>query len=92
MGELKYKYKRSSLVQGGLEIPVKVIVQWEDEKTLEILKRQTEEVSYPFGETEKYQDLSKDILKCLLLEWILQNMVRYFVTHIQIQADKRHPI
>ena len=28
----------------------------------------------------------------LLLEWILQNMVRHFVTHKQQQADKRHPI
>ena len=28
----------------------------------------------------------------LLLEWILQNMVRKFVTHKQVQADKRHPI
>ena len=27
----------------------------------------------------------------LLLEWILQNMVRHFVTHKQVQADKRHP-
>ena len=30
--------------------------------------------------------------KGLLLEWILQNMVRHFVTHKQVQADKRHPI
>ena len=28
----------------------------------------------------------------LLLEWILQNMVRHFVTHKQVQADKRHSI
>ena len=28
----------------------------------------------------------------LLLEWILQNMVRHFVTHKQVQADKWHPI
>ena len=28
----------------------------------------------------------------LLLEWILQNMVREFVTHEQVQADKRLPI
>ena len=28
----------------------------------------------------------------LWLEWILQNMVRHFVTHKQVQADKRHPI
>ena len=28
----------------------------------------------------------------LLLEWLLQNMLRHFVTHKQVQADKRHPI
>ena len=28
----------------------------------------------------------------LLLEWILQNMVRHFVRHKQVQADKRHPL
>ena len=28
----------------------------------------------------------------LLLEWILQNMVRHFVTHKQVQVDKRHSI
>ena len=28
----------------------------------------------------------------LLLEWILQNMVRHFVTHKQVQAHKGHPI
>jgi len=29
---------------------------------LEILKRKTEEVSYPLRETEEYQDQSKDLL------------------------------
>ena len=28
----------------------------------------------------------------LLLEWILQNMVRHFVTHKQVQAHKQHPV
>ena len=32
------------------------------------------------------------IFKEFLLEWILQNMARHFVTHKQIQADKLHPI
>ena len=32
------------------------------------------------------------ILAWFLLEWILQNMLRHFVTHKQVQADKRHPI
>ena len=31
-------------------------------------------------------------LSSLLLEWIFQNMVRHFVTHKQVRADKRHPI
>ena len=53
MGEVKsIKYKRSPLVQGGLEIPLQVSVQWESEWALEILKRKTEEVSYPLGERE----------------------------------------
>ena len=54
------KYKRSPLVQGGLEIPVAVNVHWQD-KRLWKSKRKTEEVSYPLGETEHYQ--SKEILK-----------------------------
>mgnify|MGYP007058674398 CR=1 FL=1 len=32
------------------------------------------------------------VLERLLLEWILHNMVRHFVTHKQVQAGKRHPI
>ena len=40
--------------------------------------------------------ISRDPFLCtklrLLLEWILQNMVRHFVTHKQVHADKRHPI
>ena len=35
---------------------------------------------------------SGHILLRLLLEWILQNMVRHFVTHKQLQAGKRQPI
>ena len=33
-------------------------VHWEDERSLDILKRKTE-VSYPLGETEGYQDQSR---------------------------------
>ena len=29
---------------------------------MEILRRKTEEVSYPLGETDQYEDQSKDIL------------------------------
>ena len=35
---------------------------------------------------------SAHLPKWLLLEWILQNMVRHFMTHKQVQADKRQPI
>ena len=58
MGQIvkSLKYKRSPLVQGGLEIPAEVTAHWEDELALEILKRKTEEVSYPLGEAEEYKD------------------------------------
>ena len=35
---------------------------WEDERAMGILRRKTEEVSYPIGETDQYEDQSKDIL------------------------------
>ena len=40
------------LVQGGLEIPIKVTVQWEDEQAREIL-RKTEEVGYHLREMDQ---------------------------------------
>ena len=46
------KCKLSPLVQSGLEIPIKVTVQWEDERPMDILRMKTEEVSYPLGETD----------------------------------------
>ena len=61
------------MIQGGLEIPVEVTVHWEDEQVLEILKRKTEEVSYSLGETEEYQDQSKDILNSILIEDVLSD-------------------
>ena len=42
------KCKLSPLVPGGLEIPIKVNVQWEGEGAMEILRRKTEEV-FPQG-------------------------------------------
>ena len=69
MGEVKsIKYKPSPLVQGGLEIPMEVTVQWEDEQAMEILRRKTEEVNYPLGEMDQYEDKSKDILNPILKE------------------------
>ena len=47
---------QTSLVQGGLEIPIKVTVQWEDERAMEILRRKTEEVSYHLREMDQYED------------------------------------
>jgi len=38
---------------------------------LEILKRKTEEESYPLGETKDYQDESKNILNSILKEEVL---------------------
>ena len=54
------KAKRSPLIQGGLEIPIKVVVQWSDSRNLSLLKQRTEQVSYPI-ETD-YTDDSKSIL------------------------------
>ena len=56
------KYKRSPLVQGGLEIPIAVTVKWDDKNAVEILRKKVEEVSYPLGEDDRYTDESKDIL------------------------------
>ena len=47
---------QTSLVQGGLEIPIKVTVQWEDERAREILRRKTEEFSYHLREMDRYED------------------------------------
>ena len=35
---------------------------------MEILRRKTEEVSYPLGETDQYEDQSKDILNSIFKE------------------------
>ena len=56
---LTAKAKRSPLIQGGLEIPIKVNVQWTDSRNLAVLKQRTE-VSYPIG--TDYTDDSKSIL------------------------------
>ena len=46
---------------------VKVTVQWEDERAVEILRR-TEEVSYPLREMDQYVDQLKDTLNSILQE------------------------
>jgi len=47
---------QTSQVQGSLEIPIKVTVQWEDERAMEILRRKTEEISYHLREMDQYED------------------------------------
>ena len=54
------KPKLSPLVQGGLEIPMKVTVTWAKVKKLSILVAKVEEIEYPI--TEEYTDYSQDIL------------------------------
>ena len=51
-------YNRSPLVQSGLEIPVEITLHWEDERALEILKRETE-VSYSLGETRVSRSIKR---------------------------------
>ena len=60
------KYKPSPLVQGGLEIPIAVTVKWDDKNAIDILRKKVEEVSYPFGEDDRYTDESNDILNLIL--------------------------
>lgn len=54
------KAKLSPLVQGGLEIPVFVKVEWENEINLERLKTKVASLAYSLE--EDYVDESKDIL------------------------------
>ena len=37
-----------------------------NERAMEILRRKTKEASYPLGETDQYEDQSKDILNLIL--------------------------
>ena len=53
--QLTAKAKRSPLIQGGLEIPIKVNVQWTHSRNLAVLKQRTEKVSYPI-ETDYTDD------------------------------------
>ena len=58
------KPKASPLVQGGLEIIMRLKVQWNDEKKLNIFKAKINEVAYPIN--EEYVDDAKNILNELL--------------------------
>ena len=52
------RYKPSPLFQGGLEIPIKVFVQWYNISGIKILQEQVERVGYP-PDGENYTDDSK---------------------------------
>ena len=58
--------KNSPLVQGGLEIPVIIKVEWENEIKLQRLKKKVANLSYSLE--EDYVDESKDILEEILKE------------------------
>ena len=60
------KYKPSPLVQGGLEIPIAVTVKWDDKNAIDIFRKEVEELSYPLGEDDRYNDESKAILNLIL--------------------------
>jgi hypothetical protein len=50
----------SPLIQGGLEIPIKLTVKWDSSECMEILKEKVKKVEYPIA--REYKDSSKDIL------------------------------
>ena len=62
----KEKPMASPLVQGGLEIPIKVSVAWNEPEILSILVAKVKEVEYPL--TGEYVDNSKNILQELGIE------------------------
>ena len=57
------KEKPSPLVQGGLEIIIKMKVTWESQEKLTILSAKMAEIAYPVD--ADYKDDSKEILKVL---------------------------
>ena len=62
----KEKPMASPLVQGGLEIPIKVSVTWDEPEKLSILVAKVKEVKYPL--TGEYVDDSKNILQEIGIE------------------------
>ena len=63
-GKVENAQSKASLVQGGLEIIMRLKVQWNDEKKLNIFKAKINEVAYPIN--EEYVDDSENILNELL--------------------------
>ena len=62
----KEKPMASPLVQGGLEIPIKVSVTWDEPEKLSILVAKVKEVEYPL--TREYVNDSKNVLLGLGIE------------------------
>ena len=60
----KKKPIASPLLQGGLEIPIRISVTWDSPENLSILIEKVKEVQYPIAGT--YIDNSKEILKELV--------------------------
>ena len=56
-----------------LEIPIAVTVKWDDKNAIDILRKKVEEVSYPLGEDDRYNDESKDILNLILNDDVSTN-------------------
>ena len=63
----------------------------EENKRLEKLSEEIEKMKVRVS-SYTYVRLRLVLFIRLFLECIIQNMVRHFVTHKQVQADKRHPI
>ena len=61
---------------------IEVTVQWEDERAMEILRRKTEEVSYLVGETDQFDDQSKDILNSILKEKLSDSDSEAFIVEL----------
>ena len=60
------RHRPSPFLQGGLEIPLTVTVEWENESSLKILSNRIESVGYHMD--TPYTDDSSSILKELGLE------------------------
>ena len=75
---ISVKPKRSPLIQGGLEIAMVVSVQWNNARSLMILKERSEEVSYSVEKDYVDDSKSKEkILKSLLTATTMKMNSKY---------------
>ena len=65
----------------NMQDPVRLVLPFKDQASADIISRH----AFPIHHNKPFHTV-------FWLEWILQKMVRHFVTHKQVQADKRHPI